>query len=261
MIINKYKKWYDQLIEFRRTNILEANFETHHIIPKSLGGSNEKSNLVRLTYREHYVAHLLLTKFVENKQDYIKMCWAVHRLAFSRKELFTSREYEIARQTHIKNLTENHHSKRIPNWSKSLSSRAKQYYESGRSLSQREAISKSTKANWLNNYEKMKEIATNNLKNDGSRVGKNNPATIEIEYLGKIYYGWSDLKKQTGITRDIYKANYNGSNDLSSRIGHCGPKTIEIVYLNKVYHGWNDLKRQTGVSKIMYNKLMRKECQ
>lgn len=34
--------------------------EIHHIVPKSLGGSNFKQNMITLTLREHYIAHLLL---------------------------------------------------------------------------------------------------------------------------------------------------------------------------------------------------------
>jgi 5-methylcytosine-specific restriction endonuclease McrA len=34
--------------------------EIHHILPKSLGGSNDKSNLVELTAREHYIVHMLI---------------------------------------------------------------------------------------------------------------------------------------------------------------------------------------------------------
>lgn len=37
-------------------------YEKHHIIPKSLGGSNESNNLVLLTAREHYLCHWLLVK-------------------------------------------------------------------------------------------------------------------------------------------------------------------------------------------------------
>lgn len=36
--------------------------ETHHIIPRSFGGDDIKSNLVQLTAREHYIAHALLWK-------------------------------------------------------------------------------------------------------------------------------------------------------------------------------------------------------
>lgn len=37
--------------------------ERHHIIPKSIGGTNDTSNIAILTYREHFIAHWLLTKF------------------------------------------------------------------------------------------------------------------------------------------------------------------------------------------------------
>ena len=37
-------------------------YERHHIIPKSLGGSNKEDNLTYLTGKAHYVAHYLLYK-------------------------------------------------------------------------------------------------------------------------------------------------------------------------------------------------------
>jgi hypothetical protein len=37
--------------------------ERHHIIPRSLGGSNAKENVIRLTYRDHIFAHALLLKW------------------------------------------------------------------------------------------------------------------------------------------------------------------------------------------------------
>lgn len=36
---------------------LEGYFERHHIIPRCMGGTNDKSNLVLLTAREHYICH------------------------------------------------------------------------------------------------------------------------------------------------------------------------------------------------------------
>ena len=43
--------------------------EKHHIIPKCLNGSNEPSNIVILTAKEHFIAHLLLTKmYPENSK-------------------------------------------------------------------------------------------------------------------------------------------------------------------------------------------------
>lgn len=57
-----YKKHYDLLIERAKTRQLIDYVEKHHIIPRCLGGSNDKSNLVELTPEEHYLAHQLLIK-------------------------------------------------------------------------------------------------------------------------------------------------------------------------------------------------------
>lgn len=61
---NKYRRWYFNLINKRlKIKIPSSDYsEKHHIIPLSLGGSNDQSNVVRLTAREHYIAHLLLVK-------------------------------------------------------------------------------------------------------------------------------------------------------------------------------------------------------
>lgn len=54
---------YDLLIKKAITRkIPDGYVEKHHIIPKCLGGSNDKSNIVVLTGREHFIAHMLLAK-------------------------------------------------------------------------------------------------------------------------------------------------------------------------------------------------------
>lgn len=68
-INNKYFKWYNSIInraqsQDRKYTPNNAVYEKHHIIPKSLGGNNKKTNLVLLTYKEHFLCHLLLTKCV-----------------------------------------------------------------------------------------------------------------------------------------------------------------------------------------------------
>ena len=57
-----YQKHYDALISRAQTRTLSEYSERHHIVPKCMGGSNKKENLVRLTPEEHYVAHQLLVK-------------------------------------------------------------------------------------------------------------------------------------------------------------------------------------------------------
>lgn len=70
MAITRYELWYNTLINKAKNRQLDGYSEKHHIIPKSMGGSNDKTNLVKLTAREHYIAHLLLTKFTQG--DYRK---------------------------------------------------------------------------------------------------------------------------------------------------------------------------------------------
>ena len=59
-----YDKIYKQIIEFRKENPLDKDHygENHHIIPRSLGGSDDNENLVRLSAREHFICHMLLAE-------------------------------------------------------------------------------------------------------------------------------------------------------------------------------------------------------
>jgi hypothetical protein len=61
-----YSKHYQALITRAQTRSLDTYTENHHIIPRCLGGSDDKSNLVRLTPEEHYLAHQLLIKIYPN---------------------------------------------------------------------------------------------------------------------------------------------------------------------------------------------------
>ena len=41
---------------------IDGYCEVHHIVPRSLGGSNDKDNLISLTPRQHYIAHWMLAR-------------------------------------------------------------------------------------------------------------------------------------------------------------------------------------------------------
>ncbi len=62
---NKYTRIYYSIIDRAKNRVLNGYTEKHHIIPKSIGGSNTKDNLVKLTPREHFICHLLLPKMLE----------------------------------------------------------------------------------------------------------------------------------------------------------------------------------------------------
>ena len=60
-----YQIHYERLIKKARQNLNSGEyFERHHVIPKCLNGGDEETNLVELTAREHYIAHLLLAKML-----------------------------------------------------------------------------------------------------------------------------------------------------------------------------------------------------
>ena len=73
-----YEKHYNLLIERARNRTLEGYSERHHIIPKCMGGSNSKDNLVRLTAEEHYVAHQLLVKMYPDNDSLV---YALRRMS------------------------------------------------------------------------------------------------------------------------------------------------------------------------------------
>jgi len=70
-----YQKHYTRLIERAQDRILPDYSEKHHILPRCLGGSNSKSNIVKLTPEEHYVAHQLLSKIHPENHSLKKAAW------------------------------------------------------------------------------------------------------------------------------------------------------------------------------------------
>lgn len=93
-----YQKIYDQIVNRSRSKILDGYFEKHHIVPRSMGGSNSKDNLINLSAREHLICHILLAKIYGGK------LWAaVNRMTnFGEKN---SRKYEIYRRSYSKSIS------------------------------------------------------------------------------------------------------------------------------------------------------------
>ena len=96
-IDNKYTHWYYSIISNALSRQSLSYTEKHHIIPKSLGGDNSLSNLVRLTPKEHFVCHRLLTKMVLEETAKIKMHNAVFQMSVSSS---TQQRYKINSTTY-----------------------------------------------------------------------------------------------------------------------------------------------------------------
>lgn len=70
--ILNYKKIYDRLIDRGIHRSINGYKENHHIVPRCMGGSDEKENLVYLTPEEHYLAHQLLVKIYPNNPKLVR---------------------------------------------------------------------------------------------------------------------------------------------------------------------------------------------
>lgn len=93
---NKYSKWYFSITS---QNSVESYTESHHILPKSLFPEYKKCswNIVKLSARQHFLAHILLLKIVVSVDAQRKMSWAVQKLKGNNK-YFNSRLYEIVKK-------------------------------------------------------------------------------------------------------------------------------------------------------------------
>lgn len=101
-----YQKIYNELIYKRQfISILDKSIpsELHHIIPRSICPFlvNNKDNIVRLTYREHYIAHMLLAKIYKQQYgkssvQYCNMIAALNQMSNFKKfkTILTSKQVE-----------------------------------------------------------------------------------------------------------------------------------------------------------------------
>lgn len=96
-----YKRIYDSIIVARQTISFAGYTETHHIIPRCLGGSDDKSNLVELSAKEHFLCHLLLTKIYSSGPVHYKMLNAFLMMLVKgngQQRFITSRSYQHIRE-------------------------------------------------------------------------------------------------------------------------------------------------------------------
>jgi len=110
----KYLTWYENLVAKAKARpSLDGYVERHHVIPVCFGGNNNAENIVTLTAREHYIAHLLLWKMSMDKKSHNKMTMALHVMVNGsghkkqdRSYLVPSRIYEANRKEYVQVISE-----------------------------------------------------------------------------------------------------------------------------------------------------------
>tara|TARA_B100000767_G_scaffold1502_1_gene1527 strand:+ start:144 stop:728 length:585 start_codon:yes stop_codon:yes gene_type:complete len=102
-----YNKIYISIISKAQSrNKLDGYIERHHIIPKSCGGSDDDSNMVALTAREHFLAHYCLWKFnvgqAKHKMAYAFSAMSMGRYMNSRLYAECKKDFKLSKAHKIK---------------------------------------------------------------------------------------------------------------------------------------------------------------
>ncbi len=233
-----YQKIYDQIVEKARSENRKKSkidyYERHHIIPKCLNGSNEKSNLVLLTAKEHFICHKLLAEIYPCIKG---LHFALHRMMFSkyhhkRDYRIGSREYErfkiksrkVSSELHKGKIISEETKNKLRNKKVSLESRLKMSKSkkgSKQNLSKEQIKQKSIKMSGINNpmYNKgylnkgerngrYNKIVTQETRDKISKARKENPTNLSIE------------------VRKLFSENFSGDKNPmynSHRIGDLNP--------------------------------------
>lgn len=103
-----YEEYINNILTNRGRKIKEeCYYETHHIVPKCLGGTNDKNNLIDLYPREHFEAHRLLALENPHNCKLIYAWWNMSQCpGFTKKrESVSAEEYEEARMAFIQSIS------------------------------------------------------------------------------------------------------------------------------------------------------------
>ena len=100
--MNYEKIYYDLVLSAKLYPKKSDYYENHHIQPSSMGGSDNQSNMVKFTAKQHYIAHFLLWKHYKSIGDIKskhKMARAFNMMRRDKTgKRYVSSTYEIAKK-------------------------------------------------------------------------------------------------------------------------------------------------------------------
>ena len=208
MIENKYTKLYYKITSNAKQRITEGYTELHHIIPQSMGGSNDKENLVELTAREHFICHWLLIKMTEG-EDRSKMLYALNGMKAENKyqqryhTKITARVYEKYRIEHAEN-----HSKRMKGrkaWNKGVPQTEEHKEKNRQAALQRAPKSEETITKWKESRAGYTHSEETRQKQSLASKGKSKGPQSEEHKLA-ISLGGKGIKKKEGHATNVANA-------------------------------------------------------
>lgn len=217
-IDNKYTRTYNKIIERSRSRILKEYIETHHIIPRSLGGTDDPNNLAVLTAREHYICHLLLPKMLTGESKY-KMLHAY--IIMSGRQLYNSKSYAAYKKEYSKLLSEQMSGEGNPMYGVDRKGKKNSFYGRTHSQETRDKISLGQKKRKLERPESFKTYERTSAHRKAISQARTNSAAV-YNFIHK------DGSKFTGTTRQ-----------LSDKVGSHPAESWKLVNGHyKTHKGW-----------------------
>jgi hypothetical protein len=202
---NKYTIWYENIVANAKSRATTVYVEKHHIIPKSLGGTDDTNNLVSLTAREHFISHWLLVKMTTGTEK-TKMMYA----------LFCMRR--------------NSNSKKQERYSSNITSRVYQYYKTEFIQRHSQTLTGKTwsgtsdhKANRLKNAQLSMHSPEARAKRSQSMQGKNTGPMTEAGKAkmsaAKKGHTWEEIYGIEGAMkkREMRKIKAHARNAINTR--------------------------------------------
>jgi hypothetical protein len=233
-----YKKLYDKIIENSKNKNRSKKygiFERHHIIPKCLGGTNEKSNLVLVTPREHFILHMLLWKTDKNNYKLFAPLMYFKR----HKHVKSARAYEKIREEHTKFMHLQNPSKTLNDTSKKSKSEKLKNYASNRTKIHNERISKSKKGFAARQGVILSNETKNKISDSLKKHFSNNKISDETRKKISIK---SSLHKHSDETKQkLSEAAYNRKKYSCAFCNYIFPPSQWHQHMKKT-HNWDKEK-------------------
>jgi hypothetical protein len=195
----KYRHIYAALIARAQARVLNDCYtENHHILPTSMGGSEDVDNLVKLTAKEHFVAHHLLWKIHRNREmtkAFMLMC-SVRRNGI--KYRVYAKDYQLLKEDARKVQSEFMIGRQGNNLGKTLPQEWRDNISKGQKGHHR-GKGKSSSFKGKNHSDEAKKLISEKQKGNKNHLGiphsEETKKQMSIDRLGKKKIPWTEERK------------------------------------------------------------------
>ena len=171
-------------------------YESHHILPKCLGGTDIKDNIVLLTGKEHYICHKLLIRMYPDNHSLRHAYWLMANKASSgtqeREYRVSAREYAEARELHAEAISQRQLGVPRPDVSKAL--KGKTAWNKGKKLTKEQLAKHATHQLGYEPWNKGKKCGPQSEETKAKRSAALKGRKRSPEVIAKIKAGHAKRK-------------------------------------------------------------------